>query len=315
MTVRVFDPEADGFTRALLGRGMFAPCPGRQRLIISRSPRSDRPRLEPPEVLDAAEAWIWRSVVDAASGGFLHSIAQLILRQVVCQSAVSDRHVEKCQTPFNRATAACGLSTGTERTPVLSLQMVNRPNEKRFYSQLMDVIGAPPNPRTSVADLEIVVLRMLRQLDLKMLLIDETHNILASTYNDQRAMLNLLRFISNELRVSIVCFGVSDAKEAISGDVQLARRFQEFDLPRWKADEKFQTLVIGILRNLPLRLPSILSTRALRRVLQVSDGVTSQIFGLLYEAAELAIRTQRECIDDDLMDEIHTRSAPKVSYA
>ena len=97
--------------------------------------------------------------------------------------------------------------------------------------------------------------------------------------------------------------------------MQLARRFQEFDLPRWKADEKFQALVIGILRNLPLRLPSILSTRALRRILQVSDGVTSQIFGLLYEAAELAIRTQRECIDDDLMDEIHTRSAPKVSYA
>src|SRR5208282_3923459 len=81
------------------------------------------------------------------------------------------------RSTFNRA-------TGTERAPVLSLQMVNRPNEKRFYSQLMGVIGAPPNPRTSVADLEIVVLRMLRQLDLKMLLIDETHNILASTYND-----------------------------------------------------------------------------------------------------------------------------------
>ena len=71
-------------------------------------------------------------------------------------------------------------------------------------------------------------------------MIDETHNILAATYNDQRAMLNPLRFISNELRVSIVCFGVSDAKEGISGDVQLARRFQEFDLPRWKVDEKFQ---------------------------------------------------------------------------
>ena len=108
---------------------------------------------------------------------------------------------------------------------------------------------------------------------------------------------------------------VSDAKEAISGDVQLARRFLEFDLPRRKADEKFQALVIGILGNLLLRLPSILSTRALRRILQVSDGVTSQIFGLLYEAAEIAIRTQRECLDDDLMDDIHTRSAPKVSYA
>jgi hypothetical protein len=156
---------------------------------------------------------------------------------------------------------------------------------------------------------------MLRHLDLKMLLIDETHNILASTYNDQRAMLNLLRFISNELRISIVCFGVADAKEAISGDVQLARRFQEYYLPRWKADERFHALVVGILRNLPLRSPSVLSTRALRRILQVSDGVTSQIFGMLYEAAEVAIRTQRECIDDDLMDEIHTRSAPKMVYA
>lgn len=105
--------------------------------------------------------------------------------------------------------------------------------------------------------------------------------------------------------------GVSDAKEAISGDVQLARRFQEFDLPRWKADEKFQALVISILRN----LPSILSTRALRRILQVSDGVKSQIFGLLYEAAEIAIRTKRECIDDELMDEIQAHGALKISYA
>jgi Cdc6-like AAA superfamily ATPase len=113
------------------------------------------------------------------------------------KTMLMQRFLAEHRSTFNRA-------TGTERTPVLSLQMVNRPNEKRFYSQLMDVIGAPPNPRTSVADLEIVVLRMLRQLDLKMLLIDETHNILASTYNDQRAMLNLLRFISNELRVSIV---------------------------------------------------------------------------------------------------------------
>jgi hypothetical protein len=85
--------------------------------------------------------------------------------------------------------------------------------------------------------------------------------------------------------------------------------------PRLKADEKFQALVGGILRNLSLRLPSILSTRTPRRVLQVSDGVTSQILGLLNEAAKIAIRTQRKCIDDKLMDEIHTYSAPNISYA
>jgi hypothetical protein len=98
--------------------------------------------------------------------------------------------------------------TGVERTPVLSLQMASRPSEKRFYTQIMDVVGAPPNPRVSLADLEVTALRMLRHIDLKMLLIDETHNILAATYNEQRAMLNLLRYISNELRVSVVCFGL-----------------------------------------------------------------------------------------------------------
>jgi len=45
----------------------------------------------------------------------------------------------------------------------------------------MDVIGAPPNPRTSLTNLELIVLRMLEQVELKMLLIDETHNILASS--------------------------------------------------------------------------------------------------------------------------------------
>jgi hypothetical protein len=64
-----------------------------------------------------------------------------------------------------------------------------------------------------------------------------------------------------------------------------------------------------------LRLPSILSTRALKRILQLSDGITAQIFTMLYEAAELAIRSERECIDDDLMDEIYPRGALKISYA
>ncbi|WOJ91177.1 TniB family NTP-binding protein [Methylocapsa polymorpha] len=142
--------------------------------------------------------------------------------------------------------AAFDRTAGIERIPVLSMQMVSRPSEKRFYTQIMDIIGAPPNPRISLVDLEVVALRMLKHIDLKMLLIDEAHNILAATYNEQRAMLNLLRFISNELRVSVVCFGVADAKEAISGDAQLARRFQEYALPRWKADEEFQGLVIGV---------------------------------------------------------------------
>src|SRR4051794_36405109 len=89
---------------------------------------------------------------------------------------------------------------------------------------------------------------------------------LAGSYREQRVVLNTLRFLSNELRLSLVCFGVADAREAISGDVQLARRFDELVLKRWSANAEFEALVTSILRNLPLREPSVLSARTLRRV-------------------------------------------------
>lgn len=41
--------------------------------------------------------------------------------------------------------------------------------------------------------------------------------------------------------ISLVCFGVNEAREAIGGDVQLARRFEQFTLNRWAANEQFET--------------------------------------------------------------------------
>jgi hypothetical protein len=201
------------------------------------------------------------------------------------------------QTQFDRAALA-------DRAPVVALQMASKPNERRFYSQLLDTVGAPPSPRMALADLEIVTLRVLRQIRAKMLLIDEAHNILAASFSDQRAMLNLIRFLSNELEMSVVCFGVSDAREAISGDVQLARRFQEYSLPRWQADEEFQNLAINVLRSFPLRKPSVLSPRALKLLLQLSDGVTANIVEVLQEAAVAAIRSGQEFVNDELLEAV-----------
>jgi hypothetical protein len=37
-------------------------------------------------------------------------------------------------------------------------------------------------------------------------------------------MLNTLRYLSNELKLSLVCVGIAEAREAINGDVQLGSR-------------------------------------------------------------------------------------------
>ena len=46
-----------------------------------------------------------------------------------------------------------------------------------------------------------------------------------------------------------------------------------------------------ILRNLPLRNPSLLTARTLRRILQVTDGVSARIFRMLNDLAIEAIET------------------------
>lgn len=192
---------------------------------------------------------------------------------------------------------------GVERTPVLALQMAGKPGERRLYAQLLAALGLPPsNSRASVVDLEQSALRVLRAIGVQVLVIDEVHNILAGSQREQRIVLNTLRYLSNELRLSLVCFGVAEAREAIGGDVQLARRFDEISLRRWSADAEFEALVASILRNLPLREPSLLSARSLRRLLQVADGLTAWVFRAPNELAVEAIASGRERITDEAVE-------------
>lgn len=123
------------------------------------------------------------------------------------------------------------MKRGVQSVPVLLLQAPPAPDERRFYLHILSAIGAPTTPGRTLAKLEVRTLTYLRQLNLKMNMIDEVHNLLAGSYRDQRRFLNVLRYLSNDLKVSLVCFGVSDAVDAIRGDVQLARRMSDHHLP------------------------------------------------------------------------------------
>jgi len=192
--------------------------------------------------------------------------------------------------------------SGTTRTRLLVVEMAGRPGERRLYAQILAALGAPHSPRATIVDLEQTAVRLLRAIGVQVLLIDEVHNILAGSWREQRVVLNTLRYLSNELKLSLVCFGIAEAREAINGDVQLARRFDVLTLPRWSANEDFEQLVLAIIRNLPLRGPSILTPRGLRRILQVTSGVTAWVFRLLNDLAIAAIVSGTERITDEAVE-------------
>jgi hypothetical protein len=194
------------------------------------------------------------------------------------------------------------------------VELAGRPSERRLYAQILAVLGAPQNPRASIIELERTAIRLLRDIGVQVIVLDEIHNILAGSWREQRVIFNTLRYLSNELKLSLVCFGIMEARQAINGDVQLARRFDAVILPRWTAGKEFEQLVLAIVRNLPLREPSVLTVKGLRRILQVSGGVSARIFRMMNDVAIEAIETGTERITDEALDRYKPVSEDEVAF-
>jgi Bacterial TniB protein len=82
---------------------------------------------------------------------------------------------------------------GLQKHSVLMVKMPNTPDERRFYVKLLSTLHAPFSPSERLATLEDIALRLLRKIGLKMLVIDEAHQLLAGSYREQRRALNLLK--------------------------------------------------------------------------------------------------------------------------
>lgn len=185
-----------------------------------------------------------------------------------------------------------------DSVPVLYIQCPDAADPRRFHQRIAEALGAPRNPGDSLAKKEAQALHLLKAADVRVLLVDEIHNILAGGTDRMNQMLNLLRFLGNELKIPIVAIGVKEALQVIHSDDQLANRFEPYPLPRWRDDEEFLTLLASFEAILPLRRPSaLIEPRMVRHVLARSEGILGEIIALLSRAAEQAVTTGRERID------------------
>lgn len=191
------------------------------------------------------------------------------------------------------------------RVPVLVIQAPPTPDEGRFYNAILELLFAPYKPNDRVDKKQAQVIKLLRYIELRVLVIDEIHHILAGNLNRQRAFLNVIKFLGNELQVPIVGVGTKDAFRAIQTDPQLANRFEPALLPRWSFDADFLRLLASFERMLPLAQPSTLHQTGLAtKLFSMSEGYLGELSKLLTQAAVAAIETRREHIDAKLLDQI-----------
>ncbi|WP_313666940.1 TniB family NTP-binding protein [Arsenicicoccus bolidensis] len=206
-------------------------------------------------------------------------------------------------------TTKAGWSTFTRRSliriqpsltqmPVLAVQMPSEPSVIRFYVALLAAMGAPLRPRQRLAELEQVTLALLRAVGVRVLVIDELHNLLAGRGETRREFLNLIRFLGNELRIPLVGVGTREAYLAIRSDDQLENRFEPFTLPRWESNEETRTLLASFAAAFPLRRPSTIATEDMARYLvSRSEGTIGELTHLLTDAAVAAIESGEEAIN------------------
>ncbi len=185
-----------------------------------------------------------------------------------------------------------------EEIPVLAVQMPSDAQVSRFYTGLLTALGAPLRTGQRVAELEQLALRLMRAAGVRMLVIDELHNVLAGRGDVRREFLNLLRFLGNELKIPLVGVGTRDAYLAIRSDDQLENRFAPFVLPRWQPDAEASALLASFATAFPLRRPSSLATPEMTEYLLTrSEGTIGELAALLTEAAVAAIESGEEAIN------------------
>ncbi len=186
-----------------------------------------------------------------------------------------------------------------EEIPVLTVQMPSEPSVSRFYVAVLAALGAPIRPRAPrLAELEQLVLRLLRTCGVRVLVIDELHNVLAGRTDTRREFLNVLRFLGNELRIPLVGVGTRDAYLAIRSDPQLENRFAPFTLPLWEPGDEACALLASFAASFPLRRSSSIATEEMSSYLLTRcEGTIGELTALLSDAAIAAIESGEETID------------------
>lgn len=191
--------------------------------------------------------------------------------------------------------------------PVLYVEAPDRPVVSSLYASILDTLFVPRKANEKEANLRAQVIDVLKRIDLGVLVIDEMNNLIAGSPLSQRAFLNALKYLGNQLQRPIVGVGTAEVLIALQVDKQLSNRFLPAVLPTWQLDKDFLRLIVSLEKTIPLKSPSNLTEKTIAMKLHaMSEGTIGELSLLLNAAAIWAIRNVRdgkpECIDVAALD-------------
>ena len=189
--------------------------------------------------------------------------------------------------------------------PVLLTDAPSSADEKGLYAAILDKFWAPYKLTSPVLKLRYQVIHLMKICNVKIIIIDEFHSLLAGSANKQREVMNGIKLLSNELKIPIVGVGTKEAIRVLHLDPQHASRFDVVRLSKWEKNKEFQNLLVSFEKVLPLKNASKLHLPKLASELYAkSDGNIGDLHQLLIEASTIAINDGSEIITNELIKNI-----------
>lgn len=193
--------------------------------------------------------------------------------------------------------------TGEEiQVPVLYIQCPGIPDESRLYDAILINLCRKFRPSASPREKLPIVLNVLSEIGLRMLVIDEANYTESGSIGKQKTFLNALRYLANELRISIVTLGTEEMMRVIRTVPAVENRSIPVFLQQWKCDEDFRKLLASFEKLIPLQHPSNLSSRGFSTLFHSRcEGTIGELKMLLATAAESAMG-KSECLTEEIVN-------------
>jgi len=187
--------------------------------------------------------------------------------------------------------------------PVISIQAPPGGSLNELYTNILNQFAVPFKNTDKIAKKQQQVEYYFGLCQLKILIIDEVHNILSGPVAKQTTFMNTLKTLSNDLQISIILAGIKDALYATNTNTQISNRFKPVFLTKWQYDREYLSLLTSIEMTLPLKKPSGIANdvKIAQSILDLSEGYIGEMFDLITLASELAIENDSEKITIDII--------------
>lgn len=187
--------------------------------------------------------------------------------------------------------------------PVLLALAPSKADEKGLFISILETFWTPFRTTDSVSKLRNQAYYLMRETNVKILILDEIHHFLGGTAAQQRDVMNALKNIGTKLMIPIVGVGIKDASHVLTKDPQLSSRYDLIKLDRWELDKNFRGLLRSFERRLPLKNKSNLDERhKASKLYLISKGNLGDLHKLLIECASYAIEHEIDEITLDIIE-------------